>query len=209
MASSKILIYSLLLLNPVKVPSSELSLNSGSWLALEKVSYKMAKLRHLMRCWKECGLLYLIPHPYCEYSWNKLFSDTSIKEASVSEDALHLPALITQLLCDPLLLWPGTWQPSLSFSFKNYIGSCGLNAFSNFLLWLCLPQSLYFFLSCLGVFAWSFSNPLCNMPDLETPLQAPKSSVSPLVRMGSSRETNPLKPMCFIHGDPCSFTEKI
>lgn len=52
MASSKILIYSLLLLNPSQeFSSSELSLNTCSWLALEKVSYKMALL-YLVRCGK-------------------------------------------------------------------------------------------------------------------------------------------------------------
>ena len=41
--------------------------------------------------------------------------------------------LIMQLTLLPFMLWPqGTWQRSLSFSFKNYIGSCDLNAFLTF-----------------------------------------------------------------------------
>lgn len=84
-------------LNILFTPSQSESRIFFIWVVLEHLlltcigeSVLQNGITHLVRCWKERGLLYLIPHPYYEYSWNKLLSDLSTKETIVN---LKMPCI--------------------------------------------------------------------------------------------------------------------
>lgn len=112
---------------------------------------------------------------------------------------MHFPMLIMQLTLLPFMLWPpGTSEPSFSFPFKNYLGSCDLYAGFNFLLWLSLPPSLYFIFSLHRYICTISSKSFVQCVGLESSELWPHEKLS-LIFGEHGITQNTLKPMCFIY----------